>query len=64
MQIMRQQFFYILVISQAVTNVYAQLIDRQQLVSRHTVVNSRFDSLSSLSVGNGAFVTVDVTGLQ
>ena len=43
----------------------AQPIDRKKLVQKHTVVNTRFDSLSSLSVGNGAFVfTVDVTGLQ
>ncbi|MES2890692.1 MAG: hypothetical protein V4725_01735, partial [Bacteroidota bacterium] len=47
------------------TNVYAQPINRQELVRRHTIVNTRFDSLSSLSVGNGAFAfTVDVTGLQ
>ncbi len=40
-------------------------IDRKALVERHTVVNDRFDSLSSLSVGNGGFAfTVDVTGLQ
>jgi hypothetical protein len=43
----------------------AQKIDRQKLVERHTVVNTSFDSLSSLSVGNGSFAfTVDVTGLQ
>jgi len=43
----------------------AQPIDRKQLVERHTVVNTKFDSLSSLSVGNGSFAfTVDVTGLQ
>ncbi len=40
-------------------------IDRKALVERHTVVNDHFDSLSSLSVGNGGFAfTVDVTGLQ
>ena len=40
-------------------------IDRKQLVERHTIVNKKFDSLSSLSVGNGSFAfTVDVTGLQ
>ncbi len=40
-------------------------IDRFALVTRHNVVNNDFDSLSSLSVGNGAFAfTVDATGLQ
>ena len=40
-------------------------IDRKALVERHTVLNNHFDSLSSLSVGNGGFAfTVDVTGLQ
>jgi hypothetical protein len=40
-------------------------IDRFALVSRHNVKVSDFDSLSSLSVGNGSFAfTVDATGLQ
>jgi len=40
-------------------------IDRFALVSRHNVTVSKFDSLSSLSVGNGSFTfTVDATGLQ
>lgn len=40
-------------------------IDRMALVKRHTVKNFKYDSLSSLSVGNGKFAfTVDVTGLQ
>jgi hypothetical protein len=43
----------------------AQPIDRKKLVERHTVVNESFDSLSSLTVGNGRFAfTVDATGLQ
>jgi hypothetical protein len=43
----------------------AQPIDRKRLVERHKVTNMKFDSLSSLSVGNGSFAfTVDVTGLQ
>ena len=45
--------------------VMAQSINRKQLVERHTIINTKFDSLSSLSVGNGGFAfTVDVTGLQ
>ena len=40
-------------------------IDRKALVERHTIVINKFDSLASLSVGNGSFAfTVDVTGLQ
>ncbi|MES1221242.1 MAG: hypothetical protein ABUT20_37420, partial [Bacteroidota bacterium] len=43
----------------------AQSIDRKVLVERHTIINNKFDSLSSLSVGNGSFAfTVDITGLQ
>jgi hypothetical protein len=40
-------------------------IDRFALVNRHNVFNNEFDSLNSLSVGNGEFAfTVDATGLQ
>lgn len=40
-------------------------IDRQALVLRHRIVNTGFDSLASLTVGNGEFAfTVDATGLQ
>ena len=40
-------------------------IDRFALVSRHNVTVNTFDSLSSLSVGNGGFAfTADATGLQ
>jgi len=40
-------------------------IDRHALVQRHTVHNTIADSLSSLSVGNGAFAyTADITGMQ
>ncbi len=42
-----------------------QSIDREALVSRHNVINTSFDSLGSLTVGNGGFAyTVDFTGLQ
>jgi len=45
--------------------ITAQPINRKALVERHTVVNQKFDSLSSLSLGNGGFAfTVDITGLQ
>jgi protein-glucosylgalactosylhydroxylysine glucosidase len=40
-------------------------INRKALVQRHNVIVTRADTLSSLTVGNGAFAfTVDVTGLQ
>lgn len=43
----------------------AQKINRQALVQRHTLVNTKMDTLASLSVGNGSFAfTVDATGLQ
>ena len=43
----------------------AQPIDRKALVERHHVINTRYDSLSPVSVGNGRFAfTVDITGLQ
>ncbi len=51
------------------SNIYnekhPQKIDRFALVNRHNVFNTEFDSLNSLSVGNGKFAfTVDATGLQ
>src|SRR5699024_4328145 len=40
-------------------------IDRRALVTRHNVEINEFDSLNSLSVGNGEFAfTVGATGLQ
>ncbi len=40
-------------------------INRYELVSRHNILVEQFDSLSSLSVGNGDFAfTTDITGLQ
>ncbi len=42
-----------------------QTIDRKALVHRHTVINNKIDTLSSLTIGNGRFAfTVDITGLQ
>lgn len=43
----------------------SQLIDRKSLVERNNPTVTQFDSLSSLSVGNGEFAfTTDITGLQ
>jgi hypothetical protein len=40
-------------------------IDRYVLVNRHNIIIERFDSLNSLSIGNGDFTfTTDITGLQ
>ena len=62
---MTKLFFAIFVCLLPVTISAQSLIDRKALVERHTVVNDNYDSLSSLSVGNGRFAfTVDVTGLQ
>lgn len=47
------------------TSIMAQPINRQAVVTRHNIVNTRIDSLESLSLGNGRFAfTADVTGLQ
>lgn len=60
-QFKRLMLFVMLFISKT---VFAQ-IDREALVTRHTVIVKKIDSLSSLSVGNGRFAfTVDATGLQ
>jgi hypothetical protein len=46
-------------------NFDSEKIDRFALVSRHNVEVNAFDSLNSLSVGNGSFAfTLDATGLQ
>lgn len=48
-----------------VTFAFSQPIDRFAVVSRHNVTITTFDTLASLTVGNGTFaVTVDPTGLQ
>ncbi|MDJ1501957.1 hypothetical protein [Xanthocytophaga agilis] len=49
-----------------VTTISSQTpINRKAVVERHKVINTKADTLASLSVGNGKFAfTVDVTGLQ
>src|ERR1700741_2833538 len=57
-------FLYVFYLMQCFCNAQTR-IDRKALVQRHTIVNTRYDSLSSLSIGNGGFAfTVDITGLQ
>ncbi len=59
------KIIYFLLAVMPFNGMIAQPINRQELVERHTVVNTKYDSLSSLTVGNGAFAfTVDITGLQ
>jgi len=46
-------------------NITDSGIDRHALISRHNPINTKADTLGSLSVGNGHFAfTVDITGLQ
>lgn len=55
--------FYILCL--LLTACVSERIDRQALLRRNSPTILNFDSLSSLSVGNGEFAfTVDLTGLQ
>ncbi len=58
-------FLWFLLLSCRLLAQSAPPINRKALVGRHAIVNTRFDSLGALSVGNGAFAfTVDPTGLQ
>lgn len=66
---MKRSFLFLIVLPVVClffsSTVSGQKINRLALVSRHDVVNNSFDTLSSLSVGNGKFAfTVDATGLQ
>lgn len=57
--------FLIVLFSLFSFTVEADPIDRHALVTRHNIVVEKFDSLASLSVGNGNFTfTTDFTGLQ
>ena len=61
-QFLRKIFILMLLASYSIS---AQKINRKAVVERHQVVVTKFDTLSSLSVGNGRFAfTVDATGLQ
>ncbi|MDR1406866.1 MAG: hypothetical protein LBJ23_02310 [Tannerella sp.] len=66
MVIFRQRLSIILLLfSLASCGTREEKIDREALVTRHNPSVTRFDTLASLSVGNGGFaVTVDATGLQ
>jgi hypothetical protein len=46
-------------------NCFAQPINRQAVLKRHNIKVNQFDSLSSISLGNGNFAfTADATGMQ
>ncbi len=60
--LIKKIFVIILVVTPV---ILAQQIDRYSVINRHLPVNTKIDSLSPFSVGNGKFAfTVDFTGLQ
>lgn len=62
---MRKTFLFLATVFAACSSLVAGNINRHALVSRNNPVVESFDTLSSLSVGNGDFAyTVDATGLQ
>lgn len=63
---MKKLFYSLLAVVLAACGSEKQApIDREALVARNNPQVSSFDSLASLSVGNGEFAfTVDATGLQ
>ncbi len=62
---MRKRYCIVIAFLLVLSNAWSQPIDRKAVVERHHVVNKKYDSLSSVSVGNGAFAfTADITGLQ
>lgn len=55
----------LIILTMLCMRVTGQSINRKALVERHNVINLKYDSLSSLTVGNGGFAfTADITGLQ
>jgi protein-glucosylgalactosylhydroxylysine glucosidase len=62
---MKSFVFVILFVAIGCNSLVAQSINRKALVTRHNVIVTTTDSLSSLTLGNGKFAfTVDATGLQ
>lgn len=62
---MKKQLLLLGLLGMTYLSSYAQKINRKAVVERHTVSVASFDTLASLSVGNGRFAfTVDATGLQ
>lgn len=62
---MKKQLLLLGLLGMTYLSSYAQKINRKAVVERHTISVASFDTLASLSVGNGRFAfTVDATGLQ
>lgn len=62
---LRKLFLSISIIITIHSYLFPQSINREALVKRHNIKISQFDSLTSLSLGNGDFIfTADATGLQ
>ncbi|HSC55113.1 MAG TPA: hypothetical protein VLC98_15885 [Phnomibacter sp.] len=60
-----KRIFFVCIALVCVQAGIAQPIQREAVVKRHTIVNTKVDSLASLTIGNGSFAfTTDVTGLQ
>ena len=58
-------FFSIFLSIKCSFNKSGQLINRFEVVNRHNIQQTGYDSLGSLTVGNGDFAyTVDITGMQ
>ena len=62
---MKKIAIYLSIFCVGFSSLNAQKIDRKKVVQRHNVVNTKADTLSTLTVGNGKFAyTVDITGMQ
>ncbi|WP_332453881.1 hypothetical protein [Chryseobacterium aquaticum] len=62
---MKKIAIYLSIFCVGFSSLNAQKIDRQKVVQRHNIVNTKADTLSTLTVGNGKFAyTVDITGMQ
>jgi len=62
---MKKITIYLGIFLMGFSSMNAQKIDRKKVVQRHNVVNTKADTLSTLTVGNGKFAyTVDITGMQ
>lgn len=60
-----KRIYIIVIMCTSLCSIVSAKIDRKALVERNSPIITAFDSLSSLTVGNGNFaVTVDATGLQ
>ena len=62
---MKKITIYLGIFLMGFSSMNAQKIDRKKVVQRHNIVNTKADTLSTFTVGNGKFAyTVDITGMQ